>query len=52
MNRTLYSEVAVAQCTGGLKGGFWWRCALDHLGMFRSIWRQEVIHSLAMKEII
>lgn len=43
MKWTVCSEAAVAQCTGGLNGGFWWLCALDHLGMFKSIWGQEVI---------
>lgn len=48
--RMLRSETAVAQGTGGLNGGLWWSRALGCLGMLRSIWGQEVISPLAMKE--
>lgn len=48
--RMLRSETAVAQGTGDLNGGLWWSRALGCLGMFRSIWGQEVISPLAMKE--
>ena len=48
--RLLHSETAVAQGTGGLNGGLWWSRALGRLGMFRSIWGQEVISPLALKE--